>query len=77
MKKRVSIEELSSCRDEPYDENDLVEEFEYHLWSDVSPPVNNLDFFTKEKFIKMSIYPLIDFTTISQNQLLKQKKKFS
>lgn len=43
VKKRVSIDELSSCVGDQYDEDDLVEEYEYHLWADVSPDIVHLD----------------------------------
>ena len=65
MKRRVSIDELSFCKEDQFDEDDLVEEFEYNLWTDVSAKHTVLDQHEDNRFIKLNVYPLIDFTTIS------------
>ena len=63
-----------------YEENDkdLIEEFKYLSWQDLSPEVSSFDIFSKNhKFIKLNIYKLFDFTTFTQWQLIKRKKSFA
>lgn len=63
-----------------YEENDkdLIEEFNYLSWQDLSPEVQTFDMFKENhKFIKLNIYKLFDFTTFAQWQLNKRKKAFA
>ncbi len=51
----------------------MLDEFEYYLWADVSvdPETFDDEVIKKHSMLKVSIYPLIDFTTFAHHSLHK------
>eukprot|EP00347_Sterkiella_histriomuscorum_P007282 403349559 len=80
LKKNSELENNSDAQQSQKQSIDLIDEFKYYQWQDLSPQVdalNDLDkYLCGKKLIKLNIYKLFDFSTKAQYKLLKRRKVF-